>query len=126
MKVNIFAIALFASIAIFASACGNDDNKEKDANKHTDSHNKTEVLESKEATKNNNKYENDLGQVVDKNQNLITGCPLHKEMIGSEGDKCPKCDYMTMIPITWSLKGVDTVRVTSLPDYSPSVDQVKK
>lgn len=67
-----------------------------------------------------------LGQVVDENKKLITGCPLHKEMIGSEGDKCPKCDYMTMIPITWSLKEIDTIRVTSLPDYKAAVDQVKK
>lgn len=40
-----------------------------------------------------------LGQVVDENKKLITGCPLHKEMIGSEGDKCPKCDYITMITL---------------------------
>lgn len=49
----------------------------------------------------------------------IYGCPSHKEMIGSKGDKCPKCWYMTMIPVTWPLEGVDTVRVTSLADYNP-------
>lgn len=125
MKVNKFTVAVFASITIFASACGSDNNKEKDAHNHNDSHNQTEVVANNEAKK-MNRLENEFGQVVDKNRNLITGCPLHKEMIGSEGDKCPKCDYMTMIPITWSLKGVDTVRVTSLPNYSLSVDQVKK
>ncbi|MDX9749682.1 MAG: hypothetical protein RBT71_01190 [Flavobacteriales bacterium] len=51
--------------------------------------------------------------------NTIYGCPMHKEMIGGQGDRCPKCNYMEMIPVTWSLDGIDTVRVTSLPDYAP-------
>lgn len=51
--------------------------------------------------------------------NAIFGCPMHKEMIGSQGDRCPLCNYMEMIPVTWSLDGIDTVRVTSLPDYNP-------
>lgn len=54
------------------------------------------------------------------------GCPSHKEMIGSEGDMCPKCGYMTMIPITWDITGVDTVRVTTLADYNPPADKLKK
>ncbi|MFA4869949.1 MAG: hypothetical protein WC623_17255 [Pedobacter sp.] len=125
MKVNKFTIAAFALIAIFAASCSSDNNKEKHI--HTDGHGQTEVVESKDITTiTTNEYENEFGQVVDKNQNLITGCPLHKEMIGSEGDKCPKCDYMTMIPITWPLKGIDTIRVTKLADYNPSVEQVKK
>ena len=49
----------------------------------------------------------------------LYGCPMHKEMIGVKGDRCPLCNYNEMIPITWSLNGVDTVRVTSLPDYNP-------
>ncbi len=51
--------------------------------------------------------------------NTIYGCPMHKEMIGSQGDRCPLCNYMEMIPVTWSLDGIDTVRVTTLPDYNP-------
>ena len=33
--------------------------------------------------------------------------------------KCPKCNYNEMIPVTWSLEGIDTVRVTTLSDYNP-------
>lgn len=51
--------------------------------------------------------------------NTLHGCPMHKEMIGSQGDRCPKCNYMEMPPVTWSLEGIDTMRVTSLPDYNP-------
>ena len=50
---------------------------------------------------------------------IITGCPMHKEYIGKKGDKCPKCNYNEMIPITWSMEGIDTVRVTTLSDYNP-------
>lgn len=89
-------------------------------------HHHTEAIEKKESSKKINKYENDLGQATDKNGKFITGCPSHKEMIGSEGDKCPKCGYMTMLPITWSLEGIDTIRVRSLPDYNPPVDKLKK
>lgn len=119
MKLNKFMIAVFASLAIFASACDTDNKKAKVAQSHNagDGHNHAEVVEKKVATAKMNKYENELGQALDKNGNFITGCPAHKEMIGSEGDKCPKCDYMTMIPITWPLEGIDTVRVTSLADY---------
>jgi len=59
-------------------------------------------------------------------EHLITGCPGHKEMIGSQGDMCPKCEYMVMIPITWDITGVDTVRVTALADYNPPADKLKK
>ena len=53
----------------------------------------------------------------------LYGCPMHKEMVGSKGDRCPKCDYMEMVPVTWSLEGVETVRVTDLPDYNPPKSQ---
>jgi hypothetical protein len=33
---------------------------------------------------------------------------------------------MTMIPITWDITGVDTVRVTTLADYNPPADKLKK
>jgi hypothetical protein len=120
MKLNKFIIAVFASIAIFASSCGTDNKKNEVAQAHNtdDGHNHTEVVEKKAAVGKINKYENELGQALDKNGNFITGCPAHKEMIGSEGDKCPKCNYMTMIPITWPLEGIDTLRVTSLDDYN--------
>lgn len=48
---------------------------------------------------------------------VLYGCPSHKELIGAKGDICIKCGTMKMIPITWSLEGIDTVRVTSLPEY---------
>lgn len=120
MKLNKFMIAVFASIAIFASSCGTDNKKAEVAHDHNtgDGHSHTEVVEKKVAVGKVNKYENELGQALDKNGNFITGCPAHKEMIGSQGDKCPKCNYMTMIPITWSLEGTDTLRVTSLDDYN--------
>ena len=31
-----------------------------------------------------------------------------------------------MIPITWDITGVDTVRVTALADYNPPADKLKK
>ena len=119
MKLNKFTIAVLASIAIFASSCGSDNKKMKDT--HNEVHNHAEDVVNKDTVKKMNKYENELGQALDKNGKFITGCPSHKEMIGSKGDKCPKCGYMKMLPITWSLEGVDTLRVTSLPDYNPPV-----
>jgi hypothetical protein len=128
MKLNKIMIAVFASIAIFATSCGSDNKKVDGAQEPTegDGHHHTEVVESKAATKKMNLYENEFGQALDKNGNLITGCPSHTEMIGIEGDKCPKYGYMTMIPITWPLEGVDTVRVTSIADYNPPVDKGEK
>ncbi|MCV9929760.1 hypothetical protein OIU83_19015 [Flavobacterium sp. LS1R49] len=121
MKLNKFAIIILASIAILASSCGSDNKKMKDAHNDSDPHNHTEGLVNKDTTKKVNKYENALGQALDKKGKFITGCPSHKEMIGSKGDKCPKCGYMTMLPITWSLEGVDTLRVTSFSDYNPPI-----
>lgn len=128
MKINTFKAIMIASISVVTYSCGSGDKKEKNAHAHTngDDHHHTEAVENKKITKKNNKYENELGQALDKNGKFITGCPSHKEMIGSEGDTCPKCGYMTMLPITWSLEGIDTVRVTSLPDYNPPADKVKK
>lgn len=123
MKINNFMIALVASVIVFASSCANENTTTKSGHDHQngDAHNHTEVAEQKGVTKKMNKYENELGHALDKNGNFITGCPSHKEMIGIEGDQCPKCGYMTMLPITWSLEGIDTIRVTSLPDYKPLV-----
>ncbi|SFN40988.1 hypothetical protein SAMN05421594_2654 [Chryseobacterium oleae] len=128
MKINTIKIILFTLIAVLASSCGSSDKKEKNTHSLSegDGHHHTKALENKETTKKINKYENELGQALDKNRKFITGCPSHKEMIGSEGDTCPKCGYMTMLPITWSLEGIDTVRVTSLPDYNPPSDKLKK
>lgn len=127
MKINKFRAALFTTTIVLISSCSSD-KKAENNHSHTDGdgHNHTEVVDNKKDKKKINTYENELGQALDKNGKFITGCPSHKEMIGSEGDKCPKCGYMTMLPITWSLKGVDTIRVTSLPDYNPPVDNLKK
>jgi hypothetical protein len=123
MKINNFMIAIVASVIVFASACSSENTNTKSGHEHQDgdAHKHTEVAENKGVTKKTNKYENELGQALDKDGNFITGCPSHKEMIGIEGDQCPKCGYMTMLPITWSLEGIDTIRVTSLTDYKPLV-----
>lgn len=109
MKINTSIIGAFASIAILLSSCGSDTKTAKDGHVHTedDGHDHTEMVV------------NNLGQLLDQSGDVIVGCLAHKDMIGSIGDKCPKCDYMEMIPITWSLEGIDTVRVTTLPDYAP-------
>lgn len=44
---------------------------------------------------------------------------MYKEMIGSKGDECPRCNYKEMVPVTWSLAGIDSVRVAPFPDYDP-------
>jgi hypothetical protein len=124
MKLNKLMTAVLASIALFASSCGSENKKMKDVHNHDDgvvqNHIENEGVQ-KDTAKKVNTYENKLGQALDKNGKFITGCPAHKEMIGSQGDKCPKCDYMTMIPITWSLQGIDTLRVTSITGYNPPV-----
>jgi len=121
MKINKFIIAILTLAIAFVSACASDNTGAKKGHDHQDgdTHNHTEVAQNNGATKRVNKYENELGHALDKNGNFITGCPSHKEMIGIEGDQCPKCGYMTMLPITWSLEGIDTIRVTNLPDYTP-------
>ena len=86
----------------------------------------TEQVVEKPAEKITAKDRNEKGELIDAHGHLITGCPGHKEMVGSEGDMCPKCEYMTMIPITWDITGVDTVRVTTLADYNPPADKLKK
>lgn len=128
MKLNKFIIAIMASVGLFASSCKNDNDKNKDAHKdsnNTEQHQTEYEGVQKDTLKKVNQYENELGQALDKNGKFITGCPSHKEMIGSKGDKCPKCGYMTMLPITWPLAGIDTVRVTSLSDYNPPVEELK-
>jgi len=118
MKVNKLMIGVFASLAILVSACGGDTKTVKDGHDHS-----TEVVVGKPAEKTvSNKNEND--QLVDAAGDLIVGCPMHKEMIGSEGDMCPKCNYMKMVPVIWSLDGIDTVRVTTLADYNPPKDNL--
>jgi hypothetical protein len=128
MKLNKFIIIVVASIALFFSSCKNDNSTTKDAQNHsneTEQHQTESEGVQKDTLKKVNKYENEMGQALDKNGKFITGCPSHKEMIGSKGDKCPKCGYMTMLPITWPLAGIDTVRVTSLSDYNPPVEELK-
>ncbi len=96
---------LFATVALLAlAACGNPapaDTATPSAVAHTDHHGHDHAA-----------------NVALADQSLY-GCPMHKEMIGSKGDRCPKCNYMEMVPVTWSLEGIDTVRVTGLPDYNP-------
>ncbi|WP_394776118.1 hypothetical protein [Flavobacterium sp.] len=96
-------MAIVAPTALFASSCKNDNDKYKDAHKENNSVEQHQIEYEgvqKDTLKKINQYENELGQALDKNGKFITGCPSHKEMIGSKGDKCPKCVYMTMIPIT--------------------------
>ncbi|MCA6439598.1 MULTISPECIES: hypothetical protein [unclassified Arcicella] len=124
---NKLLIGAFASIAIFLASCGSDTKTAKDAHTDGDGHNHaTEQVAGKPAGKAATKDRNEKGQLIDSKGQLITGCPGHKEMIGSQGDKCPKCEYMTMIPITWDITGVDTVRVTTLADYNPPANKMKK
>ncbi len=126
---NKLMISALASLAIFFTACGGDTKAGKDGHAHAegDGHNHaTEQQVEKSVDKIAGKDRNEKGELIDAHGHLITGCPGHKEMVGSEGDICPKCEYMTMIPITWDITGVDTVRVTSLPDYNPPADKLKK
>ena len=111
MKVRQITIIAFASVAMFITSCGNNNSH----NEHEGHNHSTETTQT--TTKSDNRNEN--GELVDASGEIITGCPMHKEMIGSEGDLCPKCNYMKMPPITWSLEGIDTVRVTTLSDYNP-------
>lgn len=111
MTIKATAIAALTSIVMFATSCGNNNSH----NNHEGHNHRTETTKTETNTDNRN----EKGELVDASGEIITGCPMHKEMIGSKGDKCPKCNYMEMVPITWSLDGIDTVRVTSLPDYNP-------
>lgn len=111
MKTSKLKIAMLASLVIVMTSCGNNESG------HIHQEN---VDQNHETLSNSNRNNN--GELIDANGEIITGCPQHKEMIGSEGDLCPKCNYMKMIPITWSIEGIDTVRVTSLPQYSPPVE----
>jgi len=120
MIVRKTAIAALASIAMFVASCGNSNSH----NQHEGHDHATETAVSNTETQKANRNEN--GELVDAAGNIITGCPGHKEMIGSQGDMCPLCEYMVMIPVTWDIDGVDTVRVTSLPDYNPPADKLKK
>ncbi len=115
MIVRKTAIAALASIAMFVASCENSISH----NQHGGHDHATEISLSKTELQNANR--NEKGELVDASGEIITGCSMHKEMIGSEGDKCPKCNYMEMVPITWSLEGIDTVRVTTLSDYNPPI-----
>lgn len=106
-------VATFAALTLIVSSCGN-------SNKHSenDGHNHgSQTMESPKENKSGSR--NEKGELVDATGTIITGCPSHTQMIGSQGDMCPLCNYMVMIPITWDIDGVDTVRVTTLPDYNP-------
>lgn len=120
MKITISIIAVASLVTVLAYACTGADPKGHTGHDHAhgEGHGH-EVAENHTSAKKKNKYENEYGHALDRNGNFITGCPSHKEMIGVEGDQCPKCGYMTMLPITWSLEGIDTIRVSSLPDYHP-------
>jgi hypothetical protein len=128
MKVNKLLIGAFTSLAIFLTSCGGDTKTAKDGHVHTDGDGHDHATEQvdKPVEKVALKDRNEKGELIDAARTLITGCPGHKEMVGSEGDMCPKCEYMTMIPITWDITGVDTVRVTTLADYNPPADKLKK
>ena len=114
MKVSKLLIGAFASLTILLASCGGDTKTAKDGHVHTagDGHDHATEQVEKPAEKTTAKNRNEKGELVDASGHLITGCPGHKEMIGSQGDMCPKCEYMVMIPITWDITGVDTVRVT--------------
>lgn len=119
MNMNRLMIATFALLMLFAYSCGNSNSaKEEHMHSESDGHNHTTemVSEQKLSLKD---IRNEKGELTDEAGNIITGCPMHKEMIGSVGDLCPKCNYMEMIPITWSMEGVEAVKVTNLPDYNP-------
>ncbi len=116
MKTNKLIIATLVLVSLFAYSCGNENKSTQ--NDHS-GHEHAAMVEAGSSR-------NEDGQLIDAAGNLITGCPGHREMVGSEGDMCPKCEYMTMIPITWDITGVDTVRVTSLADYNPPSDKLKK
>lgn len=119
-------VGTFASLAIFLASCGGDAKTAKDGHAEEDGHNHATEQVDKSIQQVEVKDRNEKGELIDAHGHLITGCPSHKEMIGSEGDMCPKCNYMTMIPITWDISGVDTVRVTTLADYNPPADKLKK
>jgi len=112
MNIKKTTIIAFASVAMFITSCGNNNSH----NEHEGHNHSTET--TKTTTKSDNRNEN--GELVDASGEIITGCPMHKEYVGKKGDKCPKCNYNEMIPITWSMEGIDTVRVTTLSDYNPS------
>lgn len=112
MKSNQWLVAAFIALAIFLYSCGNANTTHVgNTQNENDGHNHTEMVQAGAG--------NDKGALVDGAGNIVVGCLMHKEMIGSEGNLCPKCNYMKMVPVTWSLDGIDTVRVTSLADYNP-------
>lgn len=123
MKVNQFKVALLAIVSVLAISCGNTNPAPKEVHDHKDHKDHIVASENTTSQEKVNKFENELGQALDAHGTLLMGCPIHKEMIGVKGDKCSKCDYMEMLPITWPLQGIDTVRVTNLPDYNPPVDK---
>lgn len=112
MHAKKFKVITFASFVLFMYSCGN-----TNSTKEADGHNHTEMVSNQKESLQD--IRNEKGELIDETGNVVVGCPMHKEMIGSEGDMCPKCDYMTMVPITWSMEGIEPVSVTSLPDYNP-------
>ena len=116
---NKLTIVVFVSLMLFAYSCGNNNSAIKEYNhSEGDGHNHTTEMVNEQKI-NLKDIRNEKGELTDEAGNIIVGCPMHKEIIGSEGDMCPKCNYMEMVPITWSMEGVEAVRVTSLPDYNP-------
>ncbi len=119
MKASKWITALIALLTLFAYSGGND-NPAQEESLHTedDGHNHSIELEGGQ-TVNLKDIRNERGELTDEEGNIITGCPMHKDMIGSVGDLCSKCNYMEMVPITWSMEGIEAVQVTTLPDYNP-------
>lgn len=109
-------LLFWTTIAVRATLISSCTSNTKEVHENGEAHSHTEVVEDKKT------MDKDLQESVmllDSTGKVIYGCPAHKEMIGSEGDQCPKCNYMELIPVTWSLEGIDTVRVTELHDYNP-------
>lgn len=121
MNTTNFITILVSLMGILATSCGNNSTSPIEVHKHVE-----HVVETTNTTINNqvNKYQNELGQALDRHGNILMGCPIHKEMIGVQGDQCPKCDYMEMLPVTWSLQDIDTIRVKSIPNYNTHSDQL--
>lgn len=111
MKANKLMIFTVLFFTLFAFACGNA-GKENHVHTEGDGHDHSAMVENQGQIKSNDR--NEKGELIDAQGKLIMGCPGHKDMVGSAGDKCPKCGDMVMVPITWSIEGIDTVRVTTL------------
>ena len=95
MKTNKLIIAALAVFTLFMYSCSNNNADEVgEIQKQNDEHSRSAITQTNMGNRNAN------GELTDASGDIITGCPTHKEMIGSEGDLCPKCNYMKMLPIT--------------------------